>query len=84
VDEPQRAADVLKVDRERWWVSLFGTRLHVISDGDVDMARRSIARELEEHGVRVLNAGEARFSLEDVFIAVVEQARARGRAAARS
>jgi len=84
VDAPQRAADVLKVDHERWRVSLFGTRLHVISDGDVDMARRSIARELEEHGVRVLNAGEARFSLEDVFIAVVEQARARGRAAARS
>jgi ABC-2 type transport system ATP-binding protein len=84
VDEPQRAADVLKVDRERWRVSLFGTRLHVISDDEVDTARRSITRELEDHGVRVLDAREARFSLEDVFIAVVEQARARGRAAARS
>ena len=35
-------------------------------------------------GVRVIDAREASFSLEDVFIAVVEQARARGQAAARS
>ncbi len=32
VDQPQRAADLLKVDRERWRVSLFGDRLHVITD----------------------------------------------------
>jgi ABC-2 type transport system ATP-binding protein len=84
VDQPQRAADVLKLGRERWRVSLFGTRLHVVSDDDVDAARRSLTRELEEHGVRVLDVREARFSLEDVFISVVEQARARGGAAARS
>jgi ABC-2 type transport system ATP-binding protein len=83
VDEPQRAADILKVDRERWRVSLFGARLHVISDDDVDAARRSITRTLEDRGVHVIDAREARFSLEDVFIAVVELARARGRAAAR-
>jgi ABC-2 type transport system ATP-binding protein len=83
VDQPQRAADVLKIDRERWRVSLFGSRLHVISDDDVDMARRGITRELEDQGVHVIDAREAHFSLEDVFIAVVEQARARGRAASR-
>jgi ABC-2 type transport system ATP-binding protein len=80
VDQPQRAADVLKAGRERWRVSLFGARLHVISDNDVDTARRTLTRELEDHGVHVIDTREASFSLEDVFIAVVEQARARGRA----
>src|SRR5258708_14599066 len=35
VDQPQRAADLLKKDTERWRVSLFGDRLHVITDDDV-------------------------------------------------
>src|SRR5256885_7863703 len=34
VDQPQQAADVLKQDTERWRVSLFGDRLHVITDED--------------------------------------------------
>jgi ABC-2 type transport system ATP-binding protein len=84
VDQPQRAADVLKVGRERWRVSLFGARLHVISDDELEMARRRITRELEDEGIRVIDAREASFSLEDVFIAVVEQARARGQVAAQS
>jgi ABC-2 type transport system ATP-binding protein len=84
VDQPQRAADLLKAGRERWRVSLFGARLHVISDDETETARRGITRELEGRGVRVIDAHEASFSLEDVFIAVVEQARARGQAAARS
>ena len=81
VDQPQRAADLLKIHRERWRVSLFGTRLHVISDDDVDTASRRITRELEDQGVHVIDVRESSFSLEDVFIAVVEQARARGRVA---
>src|SRR5262249_42469208 len=32
VDKPQRAADLLKASMERWRVSLFGERLHVITD----------------------------------------------------
>ena len=32
VDQPQRAADLLKAGAERWRVSLFGDRLHVITD----------------------------------------------------
>ena len=43
----------------------------------------TLTRELEDHGVRVLDVREASFSLEDVFIAVVEQARARGQAVVR-
>jgi drug efflux transport system ATP-binding protein len=75
VDQPQRAADVLKTDGERWRVSLFGPRLHVITDDDVETGRRATLRELEANGIRVLGVQEQRFSLEDVFISVVEKAR---------
>ncbi|HEY7366687.1 MAG TPA: ATP-binding cassette domain-containing protein [Methylomirabilota bacterium] len=81
VDQPQRAADVLKTAGERWRVSLFGSRLHVIIDDDIEAGRRATARELEANGIRVLEIQERRFSLEDVFISVIEQARrARGAA----
>jgi ABC-2 type transport system ATP-binding protein len=75
VDQPQRAADVLKTEGERWRVSLFGSRLHVIIDDGVEAGRRATVRELEAKGVRVLGVQEQRFSLEDVFISVVEKAR---------
>jgi ABC-2 type transport system ATP-binding protein len=80
VDQPQRAADVLKTETERWRVSLFGARLHVITDDDVEAGRRATVRELEAQGIRVIDVREQRFSMEDVFISVVEKARARGRA----
>jgi ABC-2 type transport system ATP-binding protein len=82
VDDPQRAMDLLKTDRERWRVSLFGTRLHVITDDAVEEAKRATVGRLEAASVRVLEAREARLSLEDVFIKVVETARERHRAAA--
>jgi ABC-2 type transport system ATP-binding protein len=75
VDQPQRAADLLKTEGERWRVALFGARLHVITDDDVVTAREATRRRLEDNGIRVIEAREARFSLEDVFISVVEQAR---------
>ena len=81
VDQPQRAADLLKTDAERWRVSLFGSRLHVITDDDVEAGRHATRRALEGHGIRVSDIREARFSLEDVFISVVEKARGRHRAA---
>jgi ABC-2 type transport system ATP-binding protein len=81
VDQPQRAADLLKTEAERWRVSLFGTRLHVITDDDVEAGLRATRRALEGHGIRVMDVREARFSLEDVFISVVEKARGRNRAA---
>src|SRR5262249_33282041 len=77
VDRPQRAADVLRADGERWRVSLFGTRLHVVVDGDVESGQRATVRRLEASGVHVAEAREARFSLEDVFIGIVETARGR-------
>jgi ABC-2 type transport system ATP-binding protein len=76
VDQPQRAADLLRTEIERWRVSLFGDRLHVITD---DMSGMQVMRQkLEGYGIRVLRAREERFSLEDVFISIVEKARQQG------
>jgi len=82
VDQPQRAADLLKRDMERWRISLFGNRLHVISDDDPATAQRSIAERLQASGIRVLQARAERFSMEDVFISIVERARQEGKVAA--
>ncbi len=81
VDQPQRAVEVLKTEHERWRVSLFGIRLHVITDDDVEGAKRATVRRLEAQGIHVIEAREARLSLEDVFISVVEKARERSRVA---
>jgi ABC-2 type transport system ATP-binding protein len=79
VDQPQRAADLLKSDAAHWRVALFGNRLHIITDGDVETGIRENTQRLEAAGIRVLEAREGRFSLEDVFISVVEQAREHGK-----
>lgn len=81
VDQPQRAADLLKSKTERWRVSLFGDRLHIIRDEEPGHAIGEIVHKLEENGARVLSAREERFSLEDVFISVVEKARQQGKVA---
>jgi ABC-2 type transport system ATP-binding protein len=75
VDQPQRAADLLKDDAERWRVSLFGDRLHIITDDDVDAEKRMTIDRLSANGVRVINVREERFSLEDVFISIVQRTR---------
>jgi ABC-2 type transport system ATP-binding protein len=82
VDQPQRAADLLKEKTERWRVSLFGDRLHVIVDDDVEAGKREIARKLEAAGLHIREAHEEHYSLEDVFIVVVEKAKRQGKAAA--
>jgi ABC-2 type transport system ATP-binding protein len=82
VDEPQRAADRLKETMDRWRVSLFGERLHVITGDDVESAERDIERTLRAENLHLRQVREARFSLEDVFISVVEQARLQGTVAA--
>jgi ABC-2 type transport system ATP-binding protein len=79
VDHPQRAADLLKQDRDRWRVSLFGNRLHIITDQDAETGERTTTEKLEANGVHVISAREGRFSMEDVFISVVEQTRQKGK-----
>jgi ABC-2 type transport system ATP-binding protein len=81
VDQSQRAADLLKREMERWRVSLFGDRLHVITDEEPQSALQTITKKLEANGIRVLRAQEGRFSMEDVFISVVEKARQEGKVA---
>jgi ABC-2 type transport system ATP-binding protein len=81
VDQPQRAMDILKSDTARWRVSLFGERLHIITEADAATAERNTRADLERNGIRVISAREGRFSLEDVFISVVEKARQEGKVA---
>ena len=79
VDQPQRAADLLKSNTERWRVSLFGDRLHVITEEAPARGIEETTKRLAESGLHVISARQGRFSLEDVFIAIVEQARRQGK-----
>jgi ABC-2 type transport system ATP-binding protein len=82
VDQPQKAADLLKKDTEPWRISLFGDRLHVITDDDVASGEKSTKEKLESNGIRILEMREGQFSMEDVFIGVVEKARQEGKVGA--
>jgi ABC-2 type transport system ATP-binding protein len=81
VDQPQKAADTLKTDTERWRVSLFGDRLHVVTGDDVEREKQQTIDKLAQAGVEVRHVEEQTYSLEDVFIAVVEKARREGKVA---
>ncbi len=81
VDQPQLAANTLKTAIGRWRVSLFGDRLHVICDEEPGQGLAMVTARLAAHGIVVLQARESRFSLEDVFISIVEQARLQGKVA---
>jgi ABC-2 type transport system ATP-binding protein len=72
-DAPQRAAAVLKGELDAWRVSLFGDRLHVTTEGDVAAITRRIEARLAREGIRVLEATEQDYTLEDVFLAIVEK-----------
>ncbi len=82
IDQPQRAADLLKSETERWRVSLFGDRLHVITDEDLETGKKQITERLRREGIQVRDVREENYSLEDVFIGVVERARQQGKVAA--
>jgi ABC-2 type transport system ATP-binding protein len=72
VDQPQKASDLLKKELDGWRVSLFGDRLHVITE-EVNEEQR-IAENLKAAGIKVMSIRESRFSMEDVFISIVAQA----------
>lgn len=79
VDQPQSAVDLLKRSTESWRVSLFGSRLHLITEDSPEITIRQTTKRLEENGLHVLSAREDRISLEDVFISIVEKAHLEGR-----
>jgi ABC-2 type transport system ATP-binding protein len=81
VDRPEKAIEVLKDQMDRWRVSQFGDRIHVITGESADAAIAGLGSRLGAAGVQVRRAAEREYSLEDVFLAVVEQARREGKIA---
>jgi ABC-2 type transport system ATP-binding protein len=80
---PQQAANALKERMDRWRVSLFGDRLHVVVDEDAEAGITRITNELSQANIQVMRAHEEPYSLEDVFIGIVERSR-NGNSAAES
>ncbi len=73
VDRPDLALATLKKKFGASRVSLFGDRLHVVTEND-EQKRQAVAA-LEEAGVRTLTQKPVPFSLEDVFISLIESRR---------
>src|SRR5437879_1007663 len=73
VDHPDRALAVLKKKFGASRVSLFGDRLHLVIDNDGQ--KRDAAAVLREASVRIIAEKPVAFSLEDVFISLIESRR---------
>lgn len=72
-DRPEIAMRALKAKFGASRVSLFGDRLHLVTEHDAQ--RVEAVSELEAAGVRALQWTQAPFSLEDVFISLIESRR---------
>jgi ABC-2 type transport system ATP-binding protein len=81
-DQPQQALELLKAELPRWRVSLFGDRLHVIIDDDPAVAEAWLRERLAHRNIRILAAVPQEYSLEDLFLVVVERGRLDPQAAA--
>ena len=81
-DAPERALSLLKAEMEHWRVALFGDRLHVIVDSDPEKETRRLSARLEQSGIRVLETRNQDYSLEDVFLVIVEKSQRAQKAAA--
>ena len=73
VDQPNRALAALKKEFGASRVSLFGDRLHLVTENDEQ--KRHAGVTLQEIGVRVIAEKPVAFSLEDVFISLIESRR---------
>ena len=72
-DQADRALGSLKKKFGASRVSLFGDKLHFVAENDAQ--KQEAAAELESAGVKVLAWNPAEFSLEDVFISLIESRR---------
>lgn len=72
-DHPDRALAALKTKYGASRVSLFGDKLHVVVDNDAQ--EKDAAAELRAAGVQVKAWNPAPFTLEDVFISLIESRR---------
>ena len=81
VENPQKTSDALKKIMQSWQVSIFGDRLHVIVEQEYGDGLETLRNYLTDFGINILKAERKNYSLEDVFISVVEKARRQGKAA---
>jgi ABC-2 type transport system ATP-binding protein len=73
VDRNQKASDILKSHMENWRVAIFGDRLHLVLDHpDTDILQ--VQSLLNTAQIQVQSMRPIPFSLEDVFISVVQRA----------
>src|SRR5262249_27503451 len=72
-DHPDRALAALKKKYGASRVSLFGDKLHFVAESDEQ--EKEAAAELESAGVKTLSWEHTPFSLEDVFISLIESRR---------
>jgi ABC-2 type transport system ATP-binding protein len=73
VDHPDRALAAMREKFGSSKVSLFGDRLHLVVESEDQ--RKSAAIALQEASVRILTEKPVPFSLEDVFISLIESRR---------
>jgi drug efflux transport system ATP-binding protein len=72
-DKPDISLRTLKEKFGASRVSLFGDKLHLVAENDEQ--KMEAAAELESAGVKVLSWNATQFSLEDVFISLIESRR---------
>jgi ABC-2 type transport system ATP-binding protein len=72
-DHPNLAQSVLKKKFGASRVSLFGDRVHLVTESE--QQKRDSAEVLQQAGVKVLTDKNVPFSLEDVFISLIESRR---------
>jgi len=73
-DKPDLSLRTLKQKFGASRVSLFGDKLHLVAENEEQT--KQAAAELEQAGVKVLSWNPTQFSLEDVFISLIESRRA--------
>jgi len=73
-DKPELALSTLKKKFGPSRVSLFGDKLHLVTENEAE--KQDAAAELKAADIQVLGWNPARFSLEDVFISLIESRRA--------
>jgi ABC-2 type transport system ATP-binding protein len=72
-DHPDRALAILRKKFGASRVSLFGDKLHFVAENELQ--KKEAEAELDSGGIKALAWNPARFSLEDVFISLIESRR---------